>query len=128
MAQYLFPQGSNRAEGPTVKPFKPSWKSLLLHKHTTMLKNYFKIAWRSLQKNRVFSFINVLGLAIGLTAFMLIAVYVYDELSYDKYPAKSKNMYRVMLSATGNGDVAVYPNVDFAVGEGMKNAFPEIKT
>ena len=66
-------------------------------------------------------------MAIGLTCFMLIAVFVYNELSYDKYPAEAKNIYRVTLSVTGNGDVAVYPNVDVAVGEGIKNAFPEVK-
>ncbi len=92
-----------------------------------MFKNYFKIAFRNLKNNKVFSFINILGLAIGLTCFMLIAVFVYNELSYDKYPADEKNIYRVNLSVTGNGDVAVYPNVDVAVGEGIKNAFPEVK-
>lgn len=92
-----------------------------------MIKNYFKIAIRNLRKNKAFSFINIFGLAIGLTCFMLIAVFVYNELSFDKYPAEAKNIYRVMLSATGNGDVAVYPNVDLAVGEGIKNAFPGIK-
>ena len=92
-----------------------------------MIKNYFKIALRNLRKNKAFSFINIFGLAIGLTCFMFIAVFVYNELSYDKYPAEAKNIYRVLLSTTGNGDVAVYPMVDVAVGEGIKDAFPEVK-
>jgi len=92
-----------------------------------MFKNYFKTAFRNFRRNKVFSFINIIGLAIGLTCFMLIAVFVYNELNYDKYPADAKNIYRVNLSVTGNGDVAVYPNVDVAVGAGMKDAFPEIK-
>jgi len=92
-----------------------------------MFKNYFKTALRNLMKNKFFSFINIVGLAIGLTCFVLIAVFVYDELSYDTYAANAKDIYRVNLSVTGNGDVAVYPDVDIAVGEGMKNAFPEIK-
>ncbi len=92
-----------------------------------MIKNYLKIALRNLRKNKIFSFINIFGLAIGLTCFMFIAVFVYNELSYDKYPADAKNIYRVLVSATGNGDIAVYPRVDVAVGKGMKNAFPEIK-
>src|SRR4029077_8122857 len=91
-----------------------------------MLKNYLKIALRNLRRGKAFSLINIIGLAIGLTCFMLIAVFVYDELSYDRYPSAAKNIYRVNLSVTGNGNVAVYPNVDVAVGEGMKNAFPEI--
>ena len=92
-----------------------------------MLKNYFKTALRNFKKNKVFSFINIIGLAIGLTCFVLIAVFVHDEMSYDTYANNAKDIYRVNLNVTGNGDVAVYPNVDFAVGEGMKNAFPEIK-
>jgi putative ABC transport system permease protein len=92
-----------------------------------MLKNYFRIAFRNLRKNKVFSIINIVGLAIGLTCFMLIAVFVHNELSYDKYPVEAKNIYRVMVSTVGNGNVAVYPDVDVAVGEGMKNALPEIK-
>ena len=92
-----------------------------------MFKNYFKTAFRNLKKKKIFSFINIFGLAIGLTCFMFIAVFVYNELSYDKYPADAENIYRVIVSVTGNGDAAAYPNVDVAVGEGMKNAFPEIK-
>jgi len=92
-----------------------------------MIKNFFKIALRNLRKNKAFSFINIFGLAIGLTCFMFIAVFVYNELNYDRYPADAKNMYRVNLSVTGNGDVAVYPDVDMGVGEGMKDAYPEIK-
>ena len=85
------------------------------------------MAWRNLRKNKVFSIINILGLAIGLTCFMLIALFVYNELSYDKYPAEAKNIYRIHLSVTGNGDIALYPDVDVTVGEGIKNAFPEVK-
>jgi len=92
-----------------------------------MFRNYFKTAWRNLSKSKVFSVINISGFAIGLTCFVLIAVFVINELSYDKYPADSGNIYRVNLSVTGNGDVAVYPLVDVAVGEGIKNAFPEVK-
>ncbi|HUZ58539.1 MAG TPA: ABC transporter permease [Hanamia sp.] len=92
-----------------------------------MFKNYFKIALRNLRKNKAFSFINIFGLAIGLTCFILISAFVYHELSYDKYPADAKDIYRVILSVTGNGDQAAYPDVDVAVGEGIKNAFPEVK-
>src|SRR5437868_1878630 len=91
-----------------------------------MLQNYLRIAWRNLSKNKVFSLINVLGLATGLTCCILIAVYVYDELSYDKYPSQAGQIYRVGVRVLGNGAVDDYPNVDIAVGEGMKNAFPEV--
>ncbi len=92
-----------------------------------MLKNYFKIALRNLRKNKAFSFINIFGLAIGLTCFMFIAVFVYNELSYDTYPTEAKNIYRINLGVTSNGNMAGYLNVDNGVGPGIKNAFPEVK-
>ena len=53
-----------------------------------MIKNYLKIAWRNILRNKVFSFVNIAGLAIGLSCFTLIALYVVDELSYDRYNEK----------------------------------------
>jgi len=49
-----------------------------------MIKNYFKIAWRNLKKNKVFSFINIFGLSVGLTCCMLISVYLYNEISNEQ--------------------------------------------
>jgi len=92
-----------------------------------MIRNYLKTALRSFRRNKSFSFINVAGLAIGLTCFVLMAVFVVDELSYDKYAKNANDIYRIHLDVTGNGDIATYPSVDFAVGPGMKGAFPEIK-
>jgi len=88
-----------------------------------MIKNYFRIALRSLRKNKVFAFINVFGMATGLACCMLIAVYVYEEFNYDNYAANAKQIYRVNL---GTGETS-YPMVDVAVGPGIKNAFPEVK-
>ena len=51
----------------------------------TMLKNYFKIAWRNLVKTKGYSFINIGGLAVGMAVAMLIGLWIYDELNYDKY-------------------------------------------
>ncbi|MDP4264633.1 MAG: ABC transporter permease [Bacteroidota bacterium] len=93
-----------------------------------MFKNYFKTAFRSFRRNKTFSLLNICGLALGITCCFFIAVYVYDELNYDKYPEKARQIYRVQVNVTGNGGVETYPNVDVAVGEGMKNAFPEIES
>ena len=59
-----------------------------------MLQNYIKIAFRNLVKNKVYSFINIVGLSIGLTAAILILLYVKDEVSYDRFHTKSPNIYR----------------------------------
>ncbi len=61
-----------------------------------MFKNYFKIAWRNLLKNRGFTFINIVGLSIGVAACILISVYIIHESSYDKAVANSENIYRLI--------------------------------
>ena len=50
-----------------------------------MFKNYFKTAVRNLWKHKTFSFINIIGLTIGLTSFILIALFIFDELTFDRY-------------------------------------------
>lgn len=91
-----------------------------------MIRNYFKIAWRNLVKNKTFSFINIFGLSVGLTCFMLIAAFVYDELSYDRYTSKAEQLYRVGIHLDANGSTTDFPMVDAAVGQGIKEAFPEV--
>ncbi len=91
-----------------------------------MFRNYIKIAWRNLVKNKAFSFINVFGLSVGLTCFMFITAYVYNELSYDRYAANAEQIYRVGIHLDANGSTTDFPLVDVAVGEGIKDAFPEV--
>jgi putative ABC transport system permease protein len=68
-----------------------------------MLKNYFKIALRSLWKNKGFSAINIIGLAAGLAVFLLIVLYVFDELGYDKYNQHADRIYRLDADIFFNG-------------------------
>src|SRR5277367_6652379 len=91
-----------------------------------MIRNYLRIAIRNLRKNKIFSFINVFGLAVGLTCCMLIAAFLIDELNYDKYPEHANQIYRVGIKLLQNGGVADYPSADVAVGAGIKNTFPEV--
>ena len=93
-----------------------------------MLQNYITIALRYLRKNKIFSLINVLGLAIGLACCILISLFVWDELHYDAYPANAGQIYRVEIHLVTNNGMETYPNVDVAVGEGMANTFPQIKS
>ncbi len=60
-----------------------------------MIRNYIKIAFRNLTKNKLYSFINIFGLAIGLTCFLLISLYVLDELSYDRHFKDAERIYRI---------------------------------
>jgi putative ABC transport system permease protein len=61
-----------------------------------MFKNYLKTAWRNLTKNKTFSFINLIGLTIGITSFLLVALYVFDELTFDTFHKNTANIYRVI--------------------------------
>jgi putative ABC transport system permease protein len=60
-----------------------------------MFRNYFKVAFRNLWKNKGFSAINIIGLATGIAVCLLITLYVIDELNYDKFNAKADRIYRV---------------------------------
>lgn len=87
-----------------------------------MFKNYFKTACRNLKRNKFFSLINIIGLAMGLTCFLLICSYLFTELTYDRYAKEANRIYRVDLNALG----VHYPDVDGPVGAGIKNAFPQV--
>ena len=78
-------------------------------------------------KKKAFSFINIVGLAVGMTCCILIAAFVTDELSYDQYPVQAKQIYRVGLHLTENGGITDFSNVDAAVGPGIREAFPEVQ-
>ena len=60
-----------------------------------MFKNYFKTAWRSLRRNKTFSILNIIGLSIGVACSLLIALYVLDELSYDRFNTQADHIYRI---------------------------------
>src|SRR6185312_10597415 len=92
-----------------------------------MLKNYFKIAWRNLMKNKVFSFINIIGLSVGLTCCILITLYILNETSYDKYQKNADNIYQLGTEFIGLGNFKKLPNTPAAMGEMMKQSFPEIQ-
>jgi len=70
-----------------------------------MIKNYFKIAWRNLIKNKGYSAINIGGLAVGMAVAMLIGLWVYDELTFDKYHKNYDRIAQVMQHANFNGKV-----------------------
>ena len=69
-----------------------------------MLKNYFKIAFRNIEKNRVFAFINVLGLAIGISACLIIFTVIRFELSFDQFHTDKNRIYRVVTEIRNAAD------------------------
>src|SRR6266542_1199306 len=76
-----------------------------------MFKNYFKTGIRNLQRNKVYSFINIAGLSLGLACAMLIMLYVNDEVSYDRFHKNADHIYRIdrkLVRDNGNVDNSGY--------------------
>lgn len=92
-----------------------------------MLRNYIKIAWRSLLKNRSSFILNCSGLAIGIASCMLIAIYVWDELSYDKFYDQSEHIARVVLRGNVNGEELKEAMVAAPVAQTFEKDFPQVK-
>lgn len=91
-----------------------------------MLKNYFKIAWRNLVRNRVFSAINIAGLAIGLASCMLISLYVIDELSFDRFHEKANRIVRATFKGTMQGGIINESHVMPPTAAALKADYPEV--
>jgi putative ABC transport system permease protein len=92
-----------------------------------MFKNYLTTAFRSLLKNKLFSLINIFGLAIGLACFTMIILYVEDELSYDKHHDHAENIYRLSLTGNMGGNNFHAAVTGGPVGELMQNEIPEVE-
>jgi putative ABC transport system permease protein len=92
-----------------------------------MLKSYLTTAWRNIRKNKVFSFINVIGLAIGMAACLLILQYVNFELSYDQFDRNVGDLYRVYNDRYQNGKLIQHGTITYsAISKAMQDDFPEV--
>lgn len=92
-----------------------------------MLYNYLKIAYRALWRYKLFSFINVMGLAIGMAAFLFILQYVRYEFSYDTFHKQSDRIYRVGTAFYKEGTPSEYSATFLGIGPALKAEFPEVK-
>ncbi|HVG42985.1 MAG TPA: ABC transporter permease, partial [Chitinophagaceae bacterium] len=93
-----------------------------------MFGNYLKIAFRNLKRNKIFSIINVFGLAIGLTCCLLICMYLYKEFSYDKHHALADRIYQVGTSSIYEGKESRYSTTAAPMAPVMQQEFPEIES
>jgi putative ABC transport system permease protein len=92
-----------------------------------MIKNYIKTAFRNLLKNKGFTAINVLGLALGLATCLLIVFYVFDELSYDKYNENASRIYRINTDIKFAGNESSSADAPAPAAATLKADFPEIE-
>ena len=93
-----------------------------------MIKNYFKIAWRNILRNKVNSFINIAGLAIGVCCVILIALYVQDERRYDQFFSNADHICQVDMDVSMGGQAGYVSNTPPTVGPALQQSFPEIKS
>ncbi|HZY35472.1 MAG TPA: ABC transporter permease [Mucilaginibacter sp.] len=98
-----------------------------------MLINYLKIALRNLQKQKVFAFINVLGLSVGVACFVLLMLFIGNELSFDKFHKNAANIYRLYInsqSVAQPGSIERYSDMwspsGQSFGEGLKQDIPDV--
>ena len=95
-----------------------------------MFKNYFTIAWRNLLRNKIYAFINIAGLSIGLACAMLILLYVKDEVSYDRFHANVDQIYRITTQKINKDGTkgSKDGNTGFLQGPRFSANVPEIKS
>lgn len=93
-----------------------------------MIKNYFKIAWRNLRKNKSYFFINVLGLSIALTVSFLMLLWVHNEYKIDKFHSNNDRLYRVKRTSPMEGGILdVYNGISYPLLKTAKEQLPEIE-
>ncbi len=92
-----------------------------------MLLNYFTIAWRNLWRNKIYSLLNLFGLAIGLAASVLILLWVQNELSFDSYHREAGRTYRVTNTIKVSDEPWVWANSPLMLGETAQREVPGIK-
>jgi putative ABC transport system permease protein len=88
-----------------------------------MLKNYFRIAWRNLLKNKVSSIINIGGLSVGMAVAILIGLWIHDELSFDRYHTNYDHIAQVMQKQTANGQIFTGVAMPFPIGKELQNKY-----
>ena len=92
-----------------------------------MLKNFFKIAFRNLWKNKGFSLINITGLAIGMASAMLLLLWIYDEVSYDRFHEKKDRIYEAWNRAEFSGEMHSWNTTPKVLARTMEHDFPEVE-
>lgn len=91
-----------------------------------MIRNYFTIALRNLLKYRGFTFINIAGFAIGIASFILISMYVYFELSFDRYHKNADNIYRIVENLRTENELLFQSTSSPPMGPAFAREFPEV--
>ena len=93
-----------------------------------MIKNYFTIAWRNLKKQKIYSLINIGGLAVGMTVAMLIGLWVWDEISFDKYHKNYNQIAQAWQFVSFGPEKSSYNSVPIPLAAELRNKYAEVKS
>jgi putative ABC transport system permease protein len=91
-----------------------------------MLKAYFRTAWRNILRSKVYSILNIAGLAAGMAVALLIGLWVYDQSSYDKFLPDYQQAYQVRFRYSDNGIIRTQPMMCIPLATALKNDIPEV--
>jgi len=92
-----------------------------------MLANYLKLALRNLMRNKVYSFINIFGLALGVTCCLLLSLYIRDEMSYDKHHKRANDLYRIITNFQSESNVERVGSASPPIAMTIKDEVPEVE-
>lgn len=92
-----------------------------------MFKNYFKTAIRTLSRNKLYTTLNIAGLTFGLSCFLLIGLYLFDELTYDNQHSQGDRIYRVVEHKTVNGESTIIAGAGYKLAEESKKKIPGVE-
>lgn len=95
--------------------------------HSPMIKNYLITGWRNLWKSKLYSSLNITGLTFGIVCFLLIGLYVFDELTFDSQHSNAERIYRVVGHTDLRGEVTVIAAAGFKLAEESKVSIPEVE-
>ncbi len=94
-----------------------------------MISNYLKIAWRNLTRNKVFSFINIFGLALSMAVCLLVIIHVKDQLSYDNFHPRANRMARIISQVTGReGNSLTWASTPLPLGDKLTSNYDLVET
>jgi len=110
----------------TIKPCLPTGRNSTIKQSIIMIKNYFTIAWRNLFRNKFYSAINIMGLAIGLAVGIMILLWVQDEFSYDSFHENAGDIYKINSHFAAGDGVQVWEDSPGPLAVYCKQSIPEV--
>src|SRR4051794_16705401 len=102
-------------------------KNTLTNIPTVMLRNYFKTAWRNLVNNKLYALLNIAGLTFGLSCFILIGLYLFNELTFDSQHSRADRIFRVVEHKTVKGESTVIAAAGYKMAEESKARIAEVE-